>query len=85
MSPLRRGLLRGMVRPKKPLRDFRHTSFRLEKELLTDFIHLCAKIGISYSTGLRWLIQDAVQKQALKLPSMPEKESKIEPKDTIGP
>jgi hypothetical protein len=44
----------------KGLHAFRHTSIRLEKERLQQFRALCAKIGISTSTGLRWLIDKAI-------------------------
>lgn len=54
----------------KPLREHRHTSLRLEKELLTRFSELCAKIDISISTGLRWLIEEAVQKKRLRPPDL---------------
>lgn len=56
------------MRRNKAQHEYRHTSLRLEKELLTKFETMCAKIGISYSTGIRWLIQEAVRKNELRPP-----------------
>lgn len=34
---------------------------------------LCAQIGVSASTGIRWLIEDAVQKKKLTPPTTEDK------------
>lgn len=73
------------MRRYKSLRDYRHTSFRLEKELLTKFMILCANIGISYSTGLRWLIEEAVQKKTLRPPEVAIDDVRLSPDEKKGP
>lgn len=50
----------------KSSQKYRHKSFRLEKEVLQGFQLLCATYGIKFSTGLRWLIEEAIQQNTLK-------------------
>lgn len=50
----------------KSSHNYRHKSFRIEKEVLQGFQQLCNTYGIKFSTGLRWLIEEAIQQNALK-------------------
>ena len=49
-------------------REYRHTSLRLDKKQLAAFKTLCATIGVNVSTGLRWLVETAIQKGSVEPP-----------------
>ncbi len=63
-------ILRAKLR-NRPKETYRHTAIRLPKEDLIWLNQECAKIGISVSTAIRWLIAQARQDGSLRLPKKP--------------
>lgn len=60
--------------------DLKVTSIKTPKTRHAKFKLLCKGYGVPVTTGLNWLIQDAVNKKALPIPNMTGEESTPTPK-----